>query len=138
MAKVVAAVWRTEFLNSLPRQLFCTKTILKKRMNSSFSLNHPGAIHPILQIVVMQNNQRGKELNPFCPPKQKGRALPLLLSLSFFYGQYGIMGTQQESNMDHICDTVNYSIDMRLNGVTVVVIGVLLIRSWQVQFCACV
>ena len=40
--------------------------------------------------------------------------------------------------MDHICDTVNYSIDMRLNGVTVVVIGVLLIRSWQVQFCACV
>ena len=38
-------------------------------MNSSFSLNHPGAIYPILQIVLVQNSERGKEVNrKFCPP----------------------------------------------------------------------
>ena len=37
---------------------YCTRTILKNRMNSSFSSNHPGAIHPILQIVLVQNSQR--------------------------------------------------------------------------------
>ena len=42
--------------NSLPCQLFCTSMILKKRMNSSFSSNHPGAIHPIFQIVQLQNS----------------------------------------------------------------------------------
>ena len=31
------------------------RTILKKRMNSSFALNHPGVIHPIVQIVILQN-----------------------------------------------------------------------------------
>ena len=44
----------------------CTRTILKNMMNSSFSSNQPGAIHTILHIV--QNSQRGKELNKFCPP----------------------------------------------------------------------
>ena len=39
-------------LNSLPRWLFSTKTILKTRINSLFSSNHPLAIHPILQIVL--------------------------------------------------------------------------------------
>ena len=37
-------------------------------MNSSFSSNHPGAIHAILQIVLVQNSYHGKELNTFCPP----------------------------------------------------------------------
>ena len=36
--------------------LFKARTILKNRMNSSFSLNHPGAIHPILYIVLVQNS----------------------------------------------------------------------------------
>ena len=45
-----------------------TMTIFKNRMKSSFSSNHPGAIHPILQIVLVQNCQGGKELNKFCPP----------------------------------------------------------------------
>ena len=39
--------------NSLPRQLFCTRMILKNRMNSSFSSNHPGSIHPIFQTAAM-------------------------------------------------------------------------------------
>ena len=37
-------------------------------MNSSFSSNHPGTIHTIRQIVLVQNSQCGKELNQFCPP----------------------------------------------------------------------
>ena len=44
--KVIAAVWGTEF---------CTRTILKNRMNTSYSSNHPGAIFPILQIILVQN-----------------------------------------------------------------------------------
>ena len=55
-------------LNSLPRWLLCSRTILKNLMNCSFSLNHPDAIHPNLQIVLVQNSQRGKELNKCCPP----------------------------------------------------------------------
>ena len=42
--------WEQNLFNSLPYYLFCTRKILKKMMNSSFSSNHPGAIHPILQI----------------------------------------------------------------------------------------
>ena len=40
--------------NSLPRQQLCIMAILKNRKNSSFSSNHPGAFHPILQISLMQ------------------------------------------------------------------------------------
>ena len=39
-------------------------------MNSLISSNHPGAIHPILQIVLVQNSWRSKELNTICPPPQ--------------------------------------------------------------------
>ena len=39
----------------------------KNRMNSYFSSNYPGEIHPILQFVLAQNRERGKELNKFCP-----------------------------------------------------------------------
>ena len=41
---------------------------MKNRMNSSFSPNHPGAIRPILQFVLVQNSCLGKELNKCCPP----------------------------------------------------------------------
>ena len=44
--------------------LFFTRTIL----NSSFSSSYPGTIHHILRPTVVQNSQRGKELNKFCPP----------------------------------------------------------------------
>ena len=48
--------------------IFCTRLISNNMMTWSFSLNHPGAIHPILQIVLVQNGQRSKEFNNFCPP----------------------------------------------------------------------
>ena len=41
---------------------------LKNRMKAHFSSYHPGAIHPFLLIILVQNNQQGKELNSFCPP----------------------------------------------------------------------
>ena len=44
------------------------KDDLKNRMNSSFSSYHPGAINPFLPVILVQNRQRGKELNKFCPP----------------------------------------------------------------------
>ena len=45
-AKVVAAVWETEFIcYSFAEQTIYTRTILKNRINSSFSSNHPGAIY---------------------------------------------------------------------------------------------
>ena len=50
--------WGQNFFNSLLRQLFCTRTILKNRMNLSFSSNHPGAIHHILQIVLVHTAQQ--------------------------------------------------------------------------------
>ena len=54
--------------NYLPRQLFCTRMILNRRINSSFSSNHPGAIHPILQFVLVQNSLRRKDINKFWHP----------------------------------------------------------------------
>ena len=49
-AKVVAAVWGTAFIQFFVTlaTVFCTRTVLRKRMNSSFSLNHPGVVNPIL------------------------------------------------------------------------------------------
>ena len=48
-AKVVAVVWGREFMKFLAAlAIFHYKTVLKKIMISSFSLNHPGASHPIL------------------------------------------------------------------------------------------
>ena len=37
-------------------------------MNSSYSSYRSGAIYPILPIILVQNSNLGKELNPFCPP----------------------------------------------------------------------
>ena len=52
---------------------YCCSAILhqddsKNRMNSSYYSYRPGAIHPILQIVLVQNGYLSKELNQFCPP----------------------------------------------------------------------
>ena len=44
------------------------RNILKNMMNSSFSINRPGAIIPIFLLVLVQNSWRGKELNNFYPP----------------------------------------------------------------------
>ena len=57
-AKVVAAIWRTEFIQSLATLAIFhySRTILKKRINSSFSLHHPSVIHPIIPIFLVQNS----------------------------------------------------------------------------------
>ena len=56
--------------------LFCTRTILKNRMNSSLSSNHPGAINPIFQIV-----QLSKELNKSSPPTEASDDLFLIFCI---------------------------------------------------------
>ena len=56
--------------------LFCTRTILKNRMNSSLSSNHPGAINPIFQIV-----QFSKELNKSSPPTEASADLFLIFCI---------------------------------------------------------
>ena len=68
-AKVVAAVWGTEFIQCLAALAILPRTILKNRIHSSFSSYHPSAINPILYIVtvLVQNSMCGKELNKFCP-----------------------------------------------------------------------
>ena len=56
-AKVVAAVWGTQFIQFLAAlAILHYMTIFKNRTNSSFSLNHPGAIHPIIQSVLAHNS----------------------------------------------------------------------------------
>ena len=55
-AKVVAA-GGTEFIQFLAAlAILHYMTIFKNRTNSSFSLNHPGAIHPIIQSVLAHNS----------------------------------------------------------------------------------
>ena len=41
---------------------------MSSRCNSSYSSYWKGAIYPILQIVLMHNSLRSKEINWFCPP----------------------------------------------------------------------
>ena len=54
-AKVVASVWGAEFIQFLVALAVLPRTILKNRMNSSFSSHHPDAILLILQIIPVQN-----------------------------------------------------------------------------------
>ena len=61
----------------------------RRSQRSTFSFNHPGAIHPILQIVLLQNSQRSKEFNKFCPLNKSDDLLPFLMYLSFFYDLAG-------------------------------------------------
>ena len=53
---VVAAVWGKEFIQFLAALAILHKDDCKNRMNSSLSPYHPGAIHPILQIVQLQSS----------------------------------------------------------------------------------
>ena len=55
-AKVFAAAWGTELLQFLAALAILDQDDLKKRIISSYSSNRPGAIHPILQIVLVQNS----------------------------------------------------------------------------------
>ena len=63
---------------------------MKLKMNSSLSLNHPGAIHPILQIFLVQGT--------ILSPKHQRRPLPFLLSLSFLYGSH--FATNEQPALD--------------------------------------
>ena len=73
-ANVVTSNGGQNLSNFLPRSLFCL---------GRFGRN--GTIHPFLSDRPKQNSQRGKESNPFCPPKQTQRPLPCLLIPFFFY-----------------------------------------------------
>ena len=66
--------------------LFGGQKLFNSLKNISFSLNHPGAIHPIIQIVQCKTARAGRKwINSAPPPEQQRRPLPFLLSLSFFY-----------------------------------------------------
>ena len=52
-AKIVAAVWGTEFVQFLAPLAILYQDDLKIRMNSSFSSYNPGAINPFLYIIPM-------------------------------------------------------------------------------------
>ena len=54
-AKVVAAVRGTEFNQFLFAPAILHQDDLNNRINSSFSSYHPGAIHPFLLIILVQN-----------------------------------------------------------------------------------
>ena len=94
-AKVVASVWVKEFIQFLAPLTVLPRTTLKNGMNSSFSFNHPGGTHPIIQKRPRQNSQRGKELNKLFPPppKQKRRSFPYLLSLLLCHPDFLIVHT---------------------------------------------
>ena len=62
-AKVDAAVWGTELIQVLAALAILHQDYLRKGKNSYYSSYHPGAIHPILYIVLVQKNLHGKELN---------------------------------------------------------------------------
>ena len=70
-ANVVAAVWGEQNLfNSLPHQLFCLLDDLKNRMYLSFSFRSSWCNSSYSSNRPLQQNQHGKELNKFCPPKR--------------------------------------------------------------------
>ena len=51
-AKVVAAVWGTEFIQILDALAIFHQDGLKNRTNSSFSSYHPGTIYPFFHIIL--------------------------------------------------------------------------------------
>ena len=55
-AKVVSAIWGTKWIQFIATLAVLHQDDLKKGMNSSYSSYRPGAIHPILQIVLVQNS----------------------------------------------------------------------------------
>ena len=70
-AKVVAAVWGKEFIQFLAAlAILPIRTILKTRMNSSFSFKSSCCYSSYYSNRPLQNSQRGKELNNFCLPNK--------------------------------------------------------------------
>ena len=57
-AKVVAAVWGTKFIKFLAALALLLQDNFKNRINSSFFSYDPGAIHPFLHIILVQNRYR--------------------------------------------------------------------------------
>ena len=55
-AKVVAAVLGTTLIQFFAALTILHQDDLKKGINSSYSSCRPGAIHPILQIILVQNS----------------------------------------------------------------------------------
>ena len=55
-AKIVAAVWGTEFIQFLAALAILHHNDFKNRMISSLSSYLPGAIHPLLHIILVQNS----------------------------------------------------------------------------------
>ena len=55
-AKVVVAVLGTECIQILVALAILHQDDLKNRMNSSFSLYHPGAIHSFVHIILVPNS----------------------------------------------------------------------------------
>ena len=68
------SVWGEECIQFIAVLAILPRTIMKNRLNASFFSNHPGAIHPIIQIVQCKTASMARR-----------RPLPFLLSLSFFY-----------------------------------------------------
>ena len=87
-AKVVAASWRTEFFNVVPRSLYCTYALGRFEEQAEF--------HPILQFVLVQRSlffnisfykiaKARQKMEENLSPKKQGRPLPTLLYKSFFF-----------------------------------------------------
>ena len=55
-AKVVAAVWGREFIQFITALAILHQNDFKEKDEFFLFSNHPGAIHPILQIVLLQNS----------------------------------------------------------------------------------
>ena len=64
-ARVLTAVWGTAFIQLI---VALTRTILIFGWIAPGWFERKGWIHPILQIVLVQNIYHRKEMNKFCPP----------------------------------------------------------------------
>ena len=67
-AKVVAAVWRTEFIQFLAALVILHQDNLNNRRNSSFSSNHPAAIILFFNLSQCKTARVERKLTKFCPP----------------------------------------------------------------------
>ena len=66
----VAVVWETELIQFIAAVAILHQEDLKKGINSSYCSYHPGAIHPILHIVMVQNSYSvAKKLIDSAPPR---------------------------------------------------------------------
>ena len=63
---------------------------------SSYSLNRPGAIHPVIQNLPRQKSLRGKELNTFFPPPPPTEATTFAFSSVFILLLYDLYWTDEQ------------------------------------------